>query len=251
VIHSRPTLSIVIPTLDEAANIGRVVRELDALAMRAELEVIVVDDGSRDGTPAIVEEFARARGWLKLVRRTGTPDLSGSVVDGWRVARGTWLGVMDGDLQHPGEIWSEMLERIEGGTVDLVVGSRFAPGADATVHAGGRSLVTGLAVGLARTLLGGAVASLSDPMSGMFAVRASSLDLGSLRPMGYKILLETLVRSGITRVADVAITFRARETGASKAGLVVGLKYLAQVVKLWTFVRFAAPARPELAPASK
>src|SRR4051812_877574 len=102
-------LSIVIPTLNEGANIRRVVLELEELVHADpsfSVEVIVADDGSTDGTCETVESLMADRRWLTLIRRSGVPDLSRSVVEGWQSARGTWLGVMDGDLQHPGSTWA-------------------------------------------------------------------------------------------------------------------------------------------------
>lgn len=243
---STPTLSIVIPTLNEAANMGRVVTELETLVAErgpADIEVIVVDDGSKDGTPAQVEALMVNRPWLRLIRRAGRPDLSKSVVDGWRIAAGAWIGVMDGDLQHPGRTWRDMLIEIDSARTDFVVGSRFAAGANAAAHSFERTLISRLAIGAARFLLGSSLPELSDPMSGMFAVRRSQVSIDSLKPLGYKILLETVVRSRISRVREVPICFRSRKSGSSKAGAKVALQYGAQLLRLWGFLALGGAAQ--------
>jgi len=92
--------------------------------------------------------------------------------------------------------------------------------------------VSRLAIGLAYLFIGPALPPMTDPMSGLFAVPAERVDLERLRPMGYKILVETAVRSGLRHVAEVPIEFRHRTAGSSKATLRIGMIYAAQVLAL-------------------
>ena len=247
-------LSITIPTLNEAQNIARVVQHLDRLVaeQRHTIDVIVVDDDSTDGTPDAVRALIETRPWLSLNVRRGDRELSRAVVEGWCASKGSWLGVMDGDLQHPVETWAEMLSHIEAGAADLVMGSRFLSGSTLTGLSGGRTAVSRVAIGLAYMFIGPALPRMTDPMSGLFAVPRERVDFDALRPMGYKILVETAVRSGLRHVAEVPIEFRHRTAGSSKATLKVGLTYALQVLTLaiargrWWLVAGAAAAPPVL-----
>jgi dolichol-phosphate mannosyltransferase len=227
-------ISITIPTLNEAQNIARVVQHLDRLiaSQRHTIDVIVVDDASTDGTDDVVRGLQATRPWLQLIVRSGDRDLSRAVVEGWRASRGNWLGVMDGDLQHPVETWTEMIAHIEAGAADLVMGSRFLSGSRLEGLSGGRTMVSRLAISLAYAFIGPALPRMTDPMSGLFAVPRERIDFEKLRPMGYKILVETAVRSGLKHVEEVPIEFRHRTAGSSKANLRVGLIYALQVLSL-------------------
>ena len=103
---AKRTLALVIPTLYEAGNIRplleRARRTLDALGIPYEL--IVVDDDSRDGTDAIVDEFAGEDRRVRLLTRVGQRGLAGAVIHGWANTDASILGVMDADLQHPPEL---------------------------------------------------------------------------------------------------------------------------------------------------
>src|SRR4051794_41037444 len=125
------TLSLVIPTLNESANIESLLRELEQLVKTTPdctITVQVVDDHSTDSTAAIVQELMATRPWLSLIVRQGPRDLSAAVVEGWRQSQSDWMMVMDGDLQHPAESWQQALPKMHSGTVDLILGSRFAEG---------------------------------------------------------------------------------------------------------------------------
>ncbi|MBI4864530.1 MAG: hypothetical protein HY815_30375 [Candidatus Riflebacteria bacterium] len=133
--------------------------------------------------------------------------------------------------------------------VQIAVGSRFAAGATTERFGAHRGLISRTMIGLAHLLLGGALPPLSDPMSGMFAVRRQCVDLAALAPRGYKILLEVVVRSRLAGVRDVPIQFGARSAGTSKLTLRIGLIYLVQLVCLcwargrwWLFPLTAALA---------
>lgn len=246
---SRIQLSLTIPTLNEAGNIGGVIHDLDQLCAShsKSIEVIVVDDDSSDGTADVVRELQATRPWLKLLVRKGDRDLSRAVVEGWRIAAGEWLGCMDGDLQHPVETWREMLEIIDRGDADLLMGSRFKDGAQLKGLSGGRSKVSHTAIGLCQAFLGKALPATTDPMSGLFAVPRARVDLDLLRPMGYKILVEVAVRAGLKRVREVPIEFRHRTAGSSKLSPRIFLLFAWQVLLLalargrwWMVVGLAA-----------
>ena len=95
-------LSLVVPTYNESANIGRLLRSLHEVlnGMGATFEIIVVDDDSPDRTWATAAEIARTHPEIRVLRRTGTSGLATAVICGWAHARGSVLGAIDGDGQH-------------------------------------------------------------------------------------------------------------------------------------------------------
>ena len=144
---------------------------------------------------------------------------------------------MDADLQHPPSLVPELVAAGEKAGAELVVASRYvAGGGRAGLDGGYRRLASDLCTLLARAAFYWQLRGVSDPMSGFFAVRASSLDPGVLRPFGYKILLELIVRCRLTRIIEVPYQFQERHAGVSKSGLREGCRFLRHVVML----RFAS-----------
>jgi dolichol-phosphate mannosyltransferase len=230
-----PAISLVIPTFNEAGNIAELLAQL-ARAVPADLpcEVIFVDD-STDDTPQVITENARHSRLAVSVRHRDQPDggLGGAVAAGLSVAAAPWIVVMDADLQHPPSLVPELVAVGERSGADLVVASRYTPGGSrAGLDGGFRMLASGLCTLLAKVAFWRRLRGVSDPMSGFFAVRAAALDPGELRPFGYKILLELIVRGRLTRIAEVPFRFQERFAGASKASLAEGGRFLRHVLTL-------------------
>lgn len=229
-----PRLSLVIPTYNERENIGELLGQLGRLLDGAETEIIFVDDSS-DDTPAVIEAAATSCPIPVRVRHRESPygGLGGAVVEGLRMAQGAWVVVLDADLQHPTDVVPELVATGERAGADLVVATRYAGGGDrAGLASGYRRAVSGGSTLLAKTLFRRALAPVSDPMSGFFAVRDASLEPDRLQPLGYKILLELIVRTRPGRVAEVPYTFAARHAGQSKSSLREGVRYLRHLTLL-------------------
>ncbi len=230
-----PVLSLVIPTFNEAGNVAELLAQL-ARAIPADLpcEVIFVDD-STDDTPRVITENARLGRLPVSVWHREEPDggLGGAVAAGLRVAAAPWIVVMDADLQHPPSLVPELVAVGERSGADLVIASRYTPGGSrAGLDGGYRMLASGACTLLAKAAFRRSLRGVSDPMSGFFAVRAAALDPGALRPFGYKILLELIVRGRLTRIAEVPFRFQERFAGASKASLGEGGRFLRHVLTL-------------------
>jgi dolichol-phosphate mannosyltransferase len=232
---SAPFMSLVIPTFNEADNITELLAQLtSAIPAELSVEVIFVDD-STDGTPSVIREAARhCRLPVSVMhRRKPTRGLGGAVAAGLGLAAAPWIVVMDADLQHPPTLAPELVAAGEEAHAELVVASRYVAGGS---HAGldglHRALASGLCTLLARIAFGRQLRGVSDPMSGFFAVRASSLDPDLLRPFGYKILMELIVRCQLTRIVEVPYRFQERFAGASKSGLREGWRFLRHMVTL-------------------
>src|SRR5689334_2141376 len=112
--------SLVLPTLNEAPNLERMVRSVQRVLSGVEYEIIVSDDNSADGTGAIAERLAAEDPRVRVVHRTAAPGLSPAVVDGWRAARGDVMSVMDADLQHPPEVIADVAAAMQQGA-DLTI----------------------------------------------------------------------------------------------------------------------------------
>lgn len=226
------SVSIIVPTYREAAIIPALVDRLQRAMAEAgiEWELILADDNSGDGSDQIVAGLAHS--WpVRLVVRHDTPrDLSLSVLMGLQFARFETLVVLDADLSHPPERIADLLASLSEECA-MVVGSRYVPGGTVDCNWGWwRLLNSRLATALAAPL-----ASSSDPMSGLFAVRRSALPAwSSLHPIGYKIGLELMVR-GQLRTKDVPIAFADREAGHSKVNYRVRVGFLRHLYRLYRF----------------
>lgn len=133
---------------------------------------------------------------------------------------------------------------------DLVVATRYAGGGSgAGLDGGFRRFASGGSTALAKAVFPRRLGNVSDPMSGFFAVRATALDADVLRPLGYKILLELIVRCRLGRVTEVPYQFQDRFAGESKANFGEGLRFLRHLLVLRvssvsaSLTRLARPGR--------
>lgn len=227
-------LSVVIPTYNESKNIPLVVQKLNGVLRGCGLglyEIIIVDDDSPDGTWKTAIDVARVTPNVFVVHRTTARGLATAVVRGWQVARGQYLAVIDGDLQHPPEAIVQLWRELELGA-DLAVASRHVPGGGISDWGLLRRAVSRTAQLIGLLILPDVVGRVSDPMSGYFVVRRSRLENTVLNPVGYKILLEVLARCKMRRVSEVGYVFIERRTGASKVTMRVYWDYFAHLVRL-------------------
>ena len=233
------TVSIVVPTFREAANLPALARRVHAaLSDRGiEWELVLADDDSGDGSDAVVAELAQHLPVRMETRRETPRDLSRSVLFGIRCARFDRVVVMDADLSHPPERIIDLLRALDGGC-DMALGSRYAPGGGVDrAWSPWRFLNSRAATLLARPLV-----RCSDPMSGFFAIDRRTLpDPRTLQPIGYKIALELMVR-GRLRVEEVPIGFRDRVRGKSKMGWRQQIDFLRHLYLLYVH-RHGGPLR--------
>jgi glycosyltransferase involved in cell wall biosynthesis len=232
-----PRLTLVIPTRNEKDSVPLLLAGLAPALTGLDAELLFVDD-SDDETPRVLANLAP--GYPVPVRLLHRPPgargggLSGAVVAGARHAKGGWVLVMDADLQHPPEAAAVLANTAMRHDCDIVVGTRYASHQSAAEGLGsaGRVFVSSHATWLVKNLFPRRLAMVSDPLSGLFAFRRSSVNLDRLRPTGFKVLLEILVRNPVARVAEVAYRFEPRAAGDSKASLRQGVAFLQHVVRL-------------------
>jgi dolichol-phosphate mannosyltransferase len=224
-------VSIVVPTYKEAANLPLLIERLEPLRREQglDIELLILDDDSRDGTEELMARLDLP--WVRLIVRRENRGLSAAVLDGLAAATGETVLVMDADLSHPPEAIPAMLAKLENGA-EFVIGSRYVEGG-ATGEDWGlfRWLNSKVATWLARPFTRAA-----DPMSGFFAFRRAALERAPyLNPVGYKIGLELLVKCGFERVVEVPIFFAQRQLGESKLSFKEQLRYLQHLRRLLTF----------------
>ncbi len=241
-------LSVIVPTFNEALNIGRLVTQLSQLldeSFGQRYEIIVVDDDSPDRTWELAQKLGGERPRVRVMRREQERGLSTAVIRGWQAARGEVLCVIDADLQHPPDVALALYRIIERGA-DIAVASRHLEGGGVSDWSVARRIVSRTAQLMGLLILPGVVGRVTDPMSGYFMIRRSAIEGVELNPLGYKILIEVLARGNVPWVGEVPYVFSERALGGSKATARVYLDYLRHLLRLRLsslpvnrFIRFA------------
>ena len=219
-------ISVVVPTFNESENVGNLVNQIDYALKGIEYEVVFVDD-SRDNTPEVIEELMKENPNVRMKHREGATGLATAVIEGFRMAEGDYIAVMDADLQHPPKILRSMYFCLETG-IDFCVPSRFIPGGSDGGLGPYRKLVSGVARYIGKILLP-CLRKISDPTSGLFMFRRDVIKDADLQPIGWKILIEVLAMGTYRTVVEIPYKFQARPAGESKLSSKVTMEYLEQV----------------------
>ncbi|MFE2757897.1 polyprenol monophosphomannose synthase [Actinosynnema sp. NPDC059335] len=242
---------VVIPTYNERDNIGKIVRRLHT-ALPA-TQVLVVDDGSPDGTGQLADEMAAADDRIHVLHRTEKAGLGAAYVAGFRWALERGYGVvveMDADGSHAPEDLPRLLDALHD--ADLVLGSRYVPGGSTVNWPKYRELISRGGNVYSQIALG---AKVKDITGGFRAFRAEVLDrlkLGTVASQGYCFQIDLAWRAielGY-RVVEVPITFTEREVGESKMSGSIVREALWRVTK-WGVRRRATQLRELFAPKPK
>lgn len=208
---------VIIPTYNEKENIRNIVTAV--LEQAPNVEVLVVDDGSPDGTGAIVKEMATGNPRIHLLERAGKLGLGTAYIAGfrWGLAQGfDYLMEMDADFSHDPKEIPNFLKAIE--TNDLVLGSRYKDGVRVVNWPLSRLFLSKGASYYVRIITG---LPISDPTGGFKCFRRrvlETLDLGAVRSNGYAFQIEMNHKTWMNgfRVAEIPITFADRFAGRSK-----------------------------------
>ena len=231
-------VSIIIPTYNESENIVQVLESIgEHLPKDIAVEAIVVDDNSPDGTGKIVEDYIndpqnKAGYTVNVIHRKTKSGLSSAILDGIQHSSGETVVVMDSDFSHPPKIIPQLVEEIKTSKYDIVIASRYTEGGEVTGWSTKRKLISKTAKGIAKAGLG---VNESDPMSGFFAFRRKILEGIKLDAIGYKVLLEILVKTKDIKIKEIPYTFTNRTLGSSKLDSSTMLDYVRAVWKLYRY----------------
>lgn len=231
-----PQVSIIVPTYNESQNIVGILKSIGENMPRGlRSETIVVDDNSPDGTGRIAEEYVSglrrmAENTIAVIHRRAKEGLSSAILNGIEHARGETIVVMDSDFSHPPQVIPKMIEAFRGQRCDIVVASRYTAGGAIRGWTTKRKLMSRVATLIARRGLG---VRPEDPMSGFFAFKKSIIRGLNFDALGYKFLLELLVKTKGVRIREIPYTFENRRLGSSKLDLSTVLDYGRSVWRLY------------------
>ncbi|WP_144876519.1 glycosyltransferase [Microbacterium sp. 1.5R] len=226
-------VTVIVPTFNERDNVAELVARTAAALAAYDAEILFVDDSTDDTAAEIARVAADAPLPVSVVHRDdNTGGLGGAVVVGLGAAAYDLCVVMDGDLQHPPELLPVLVARHAEGGADVVAASRYVGGGDTSgLGTAVRFGVSRAATWLTRAMFPIRLARSTDPMTGFFLVDRRGLDLATLKPQGFKILLEILARTDL-RIAEVPMEFGERRHGTSKASLRQGTTFIAHLARL-------------------
>ncbi len=224
-------LSVVVPTYNEKENIPELIKRIFKVLGENNIdgEVVIVDDNSPDGTAKVAEELSKDYN-VQVIVRKDERGLSSAAIRGMEDAKGDILCVIDADLSHPPEVIPDMLKEITEGKAELVIGSRRVAGGGIENWPMKRKVVSKCASFIARPLT-----KVKDPMSGFFMLKRSVIEGVELKPKGYKIGLEIIVKGNYEHLVEVPYVFRDRAKGESKLGGKVIKNYMSHVFGLYFY----------------
>jgi dolichol-phosphate mannosyltransferase len=224
---------VVIPTYNEADNVAEVLQR--ARAALPDAAILVVDDGSPDGTAERVEMLARRIGAVSVLRRAGKQGLGSAYRDGFRRGLADGYDVlveMDADLSHDPAVLPDLVDAVADGA-DLAIGSRYVPGGSVPGWPWWRQAISRVGGTYARLMLRVPVA---DATSGFRAFRAATLesvDLDHVRADGYGFQVEMAYRVHTVggTITEIPIAFRDRTRGRSKMSMRIVVEALLLVTR--------------------
>ena len=231
-------ISIIIPTYNESQNIINILKSIGSnLPKNLLTQAIIVDDNSPDGTGKIVEDYLKnlkkmANYTIEIIHRKAKDGLGSAILNGIQHAKGDTIVVMDSDFSHPPQIIPKLIDSIKKYQFDIAVASRYIKGGNVQGWSLKRKIMSKFATLIAKKGLG---ITTKDPMSGFFAFKKNILNGLNIDAIGYKILLEILVKTKNVTITEIPYTFQDRELGFSKLNLKIILDYYKSVWKLYRY----------------
>ncbi|MDH3204329.1 MAG: glycosyltransferase family 2 protein [Nitrosopumilus sp.] len=231
-------ISIIIPTYNESENIIKILHSIgEILPKNIPTQAIVVDDNSPDGTGKIVEDYLKnvkkiADYTIEIIHRKAKDGLGSAILKGIQQAKGDTIVVMDSDFSHPPQIIPKLIESIKKYQYDIAVASRYIKGGKIQGWSLKRKIMSKFATLIAKKGLG---IDTKDPMSGFFAFKRNIIKGLNIDAIGYKILLEILVKTRDVNIKEIPYTFQDRELGSSKLSIKTIFDYYRSVWKLYRY----------------
>jgi dolichol-phosphate mannosyltransferase len=226
---------VVLPTYDEAENIGPISAAILVALPAASL--LVVDDNSPDGTGERADELAARDPRIRVLHRPGKQGLGRAYLDGFATALAggaTTVVQMDADFSHDPATLPALVEPITAGTADLVIGSRYTPGGGVVDWGLGRRIVSRGGSQFARTVLALGPHDLTGGFKAWRAATLAAVPFDGVHAGGYVFQIEMTFRASRAgaRIREVPITFRDRRIGQSKMSRRIIVEALVVVVTL-------------------
>ena len=237
-IDENGQISIIIPTYNESENIIKILRIIgEILPKNVATQAIVVDDNSPDGTGKLVEEYLKnvkkiADYTIEIIHRKAKDGLGSAILKGIQQAKGDTIVVMDSDFSHPPQIIPKLIESIKKYQYDIAVASRYIKGGEIKGWSLKRKIISKFATLIAKKGLG---IHTNDPMSGFFAFKRNIIKGLNIDAIGYKVLLEILVKTKNVNIKEIPYTFQDRELGSSKLSVKTIFDYCRSVWKLYRY----------------
>ena len=226
---ARFDLTVVVPTLNEAKNIPILFASLQTVLTEVNWELVIVDDNSRDDSPALMIEMANKYSNFRFIRRFGRSGLSTACIEGMMTSAAPIIAVMDADGQHDETKLMDMYRILDSDTADIVVGSRFADGADASKFSNFRTKLSVYSNVMAQKWF---KVPLEDSMGNFFMLKRPVIEEAApkLCGRGQKLLFDILlVADENLRVGEVPIVFGVREHGESKLSHIAAIDFGLQI----------------------
>ncbi len=241
---------VVLPTYDERENLEGIAAAI--LGRLPGATLLVVDDGSPDGTGELADALAAADPRVRVRHRTAKEGLGRAYVDGFRVALdggAERIVQMDADWSHDPDALSALLGPIDAARADLVIGSRYVRGGRVTDWGLARRVVSRGGSLFARSVLRVPVRDLTGGFKAWRAETLARIPLDGIHAGGYVFQIEMTYRAqrGGARIVETPITFQDRRLGTSKMSRRIIAEALLVVLRLrWEELRGGGPptARP-------
>jgi dolichol-phosphate mannosyltransferase len=243
----RPSVWVILPTYNEAENIEDVSERV--LAALPACHLLVVDDGSPDGTGVMADGIAAGDDRVRVLHRSVKEGLGRAYLAGFDVAMSEGADVvvqLDADGSHDPAALPVLVGAVSSGAADLAIGSRYAPGGRVEDWPRRRLLISRCGSLYSRAVLGLGVRDLTGGFKAWRATTLAAIDLQGIRAGGYVFQIEMTCRAvdAGARVLELPIVFRDRRFGTSKmTGRIVREAFLL-VLKLGVERRLAA-VRPK------
>jgi len=233
-------ISIILPTYNESKNIWGILEHIQKYIPKdLKAETIVVDDNSPDNTAKIAEDYfysikEKTSHTINVIKRKAKNGLSSAILHGIQAASGNTIVVMDSDFSHPPHIIPKMIDTLKQTRCDIVIASRYVKGGSIQGWPFKRKLMSKIATKIAKKGLG---IESYDPMSGFFAFKRNIIDGLKFDAIGFKMLLEILVKTKGVKIQEVPYTFTDRKADTSKLGASIVFDYCKSVWKLYKYGR--------------
>ena len=237
-ISENAQISIIIPTYNESENIIKILHSIGEIIPKSiQTQAIVVDDNSPDGTGRLVEDYLKsvkkmADYTIEIIHSKARKGLGSAILKGIQQARGDTIVVMDSDFSHPPQVILKLIESIKKYQYDIAVASRYIKGGKIQGWSLKRKVMSKFATLIAKKGLG---IDTLDPMSGFFAFKRNIINGLNIDAIGFKFLLEILVKTRGVNIKEIPYTFQDRELGSSKTGIRTVFDYLRSVCKLYRY----------------